>query len=315
MRKNIWKNLSNFNLDMLLCHARGASKGVGEPIYNSNNHPFVSNDKSIGLIHNGRVDDCEYNELVKKYAVKSNCDSEIILRIIENAEEKEFNEPSIPSEILSGIKDVYSLINEGHMAVAVGKRGANGERWLWLFRNSFRPLWIIDTRECLGQIFFISDPSIWEESIKECGTLKGLSKSQKIIEFPENQIWCFRIDQQQSNAQSAMKFNVQKGDSSPWEFDGKRFEIKEGEPICDFITDLDEQDEIIMPEIPKSNNLRLDVLDKKCDQIIDVVNNIRQYCEQLAQENSISKTEFEELLADLECKRKELEEMSVIINR
>jgi bacterioferritin (cytochrome b1) len=56
-------------------------------------------------------------------------------------------------------------------------------------------------------------------------------------------------------------------------------------------------------------------LNKKCDEIIDVVNNIRQYCEQLTQENSISKNEFEELLADLECKRKELEDMSVIINR
>ena len=56
-------------------------------------------------------------------------------------------------------------------------------------------------------------------------------------------------------------------------------------------------------------------MDRKCDQIIDVVNNIRQYAEQLAQENSIGKTEFEELLADLESKKKELEEISTIINR
>jgi hypothetical protein len=61
--------------------------------------------------------------------------------------------------------------------------------------------------------------------------------------------------------------------------------------------------------------LRLDLLDKKCDQIIDVVNNIRQYAEQLAVENSISKIEYEALLADMESKRKELEEMSLIINR
>jgi hypothetical protein len=32
-------------------------------------------------------------------------------------------------------------------------------------------------------------------------------------------------------------------------------------------------------------NFRLDILNKKCDEIIDVVNNIRQYCEHLTQEN------------------------------
>ena len=63
-----------------------------------------------------------------------------------------------------------------------------------------------------------------------------------------------------------------------------------------------------------SSNFRLDVLDKKCDQIIDVVNNIRQYAEQLVQENSISLTQFEELLADMESKKKELEEISRIVN-
>ena len=95
-----------------------------------------------------------------------------------------------------------------------------------------------------------------------------------------------------------------------WNFDGKRFELKNvkvEEPIT-----LKEKKETM-----ENNffNLRLDLLDKKCDQIIDVVNNIRQYAEQLAVENSISKIEYEELLADMESKRKELEEMSLIINR
>ena len=298
-----------------MCHSRGASKGVGEPSNNINNHPFISDDKSLALIHNGRVDDCEYQVLKQKYSVKSNCDSEILLRIVENPQSSEEFDDEYPSEIISGIKDVYSFINEGHMAVAVGKRGIRGERWLLLFRNAHRPLWVVDTRESLGQIFFISEPTIWEESIRESGAIKGFSKSHKLIEVPENQIWCFRVDEESPNAKNFLKFDVQKGQTSPWENDGKKFEIKKGDSICNFISELDDNEQIKKNETKINSELRLDVLDRKCDQIIDVVNNIRQYAEQLAQENSIGKTEFEELLADLESKKKELEEISTIINR
>jgi hypothetical protein len=315
VKKDVWRNLTKYNLNMLLCHARGASKGVGEPSTNINNHPFVSNDKSLVLIHNGRVDECEYQPLKQKYSVKSNCDSEILLRIIENPQVVDDYDILYPSEIISGIKDVYSLINEGHMAVAVGKRGLNGERWLLLFRNAHRPLWVIDTRESLGQIFFISEPTIWEESIKESGSIKGFTKSNKLIEIPENQIWCFRVDEDSPNAKSFVKFDVQKGESQPWENDGHKCEIVKGDSLCNFITELDENEQLQKKEPILNTDLRLDALDRKCDQIIDVVNNIRQYAEQLAQESSICKTEFEELLADLESKRKELEEISTIINR
>lgn len=303
---------------MILCHARGASKGVGEPAINANNHPFISQDKSLCLIHNGRVDDVEYNNLKQKYAVKSNCDSEIILRILENASEVEKFDDIMPQEVTSGIKNVFALINEGHMAVAVGKRGLNGERWLWLFRNQHRPLWVVDTRESLGQIFFVSEPTIWEEAIKECNSLKGFARSQKLIEIPEGQIWCFRTDLENKHISSVLKYEVIKSDSTPWTFDGIRHEIKQSEPTCNFITELDENERLKKTESPTvvvQSNLRLDLLDRKCDQIIDIVNNIRQYAEQLAQENSIGSLEFEELLADLESKKKELEEMSSIINR
>ena len=63
------------------------------------------------------------------------------------------------------------------------------------------------------------------------------------------------------------------------------------------------------------NDLRLDFVDRKCNEIIDVVNNIRQYAEQLVQEQSIGKLEFDELLVDLELRRRELETMSTIIKR
>ena len=125
----------------------------------------------------------------------------------------------------------------------------------------------------------------------------------------------FRVDEESPNAKNFLKFDVQKGQTSPWENDGKKFEIKKGDSICNFISELDDNEQIKKNETKINSELRLDVLDRKCDQIIDVVNNIRQYAEQLAQENSIGKTEFEELLADLESKKKELEEISTIINR
>lgn len=317
VKKNVWKDLSKYDCNMILCHARGASKGVGEPSINSNNHPFISQDKSLCLIHNGRVDDVEYNSLKQKYIVKSNCDSEILLRILENSSFIEKPDEVMPPEITSGIMNVFSLINEGHMAVAVGKRGNNGERWLWLFRNMYRPLWVVDTRDSLGQLFFISEPSIWEDALRECSTLKGFSRSQKLIEIPEGQIWCFKIDSESIHANSFLKYEVIKSEIKPWLFDGIKHEIKQVDTSIKFISELDEFDRLKKTEsqIVIPSNLRLDVLDRKCDQIIDVVNNIRQYAEQLAQENSITSLEFEELLADLESKRKELEEISSIINR
>jgi predicted glutamine amidotransferase len=75
--------LEHIELDMLLVHARGASHGVGSPDDNKNNHPFVSNCKTVGLVHNGRIPDNEYRSLIKKYQVESSCDSELFLRIFE----------------------------------------------------------------------------------------------------------------------------------------------------------------------------------------------------------------------------------------
>lgn len=304
-----------------MVHARGASKGVGEPAVNSNNHPFTNGDKSLGLIHNGRVDDVEYNALKQKYEVKSNCDSEILLRIIENSENNDLElEHELYPHRLAGIRDVYSFINEGHMSVALGERGEAGDRMLWLFRNPYRPLWLVDLRESLGQIYFFSEPSIWEEAVHECGNYKNQVKSQKLIELPFNQIWYFRITENQGQVSGVCKFDICKTNPQPWQYDGKKHALKKNSSSFSVITELDDKDELKCEKNePKfkyfNDDFRLDRVDTICNEIIDVVNNIRQYTEQLVQENSIGKNEFEELIADLEIKKKELEAISSIINR
>jgi predicted glutamine amidotransferase len=336
VKKDVWKIVNKHNPNLLLIHSRGASKGVGEPSKNYNNHPFTNYDKSLGLIHNGRVDDVEYHTLKQKYDLKSYCDSEIILRIIESGELYQseqlcdvLNSAENPHR-LAGIRDVFSLINEGHMAVAMGERGENGERMLWLFRNKHRPLWIIDMRDSLGQVFFVSEPTIWNDSVQECSAVKNLFRTQKLIELPTEEIWYFTISTKKSFPESVQRYQICKGDFTPWEFDGIRHDLKDRKSNFKVITQLDEKDQVIssnhtkndyrlqMPKIEEIEELEefpLDEVDRKCDQIIDTLNNIKIYAEQLVKEQSIERREFNSLLQKLEDQRHDVESISSIISR
>jgi len=167
--------LRDFNPDILLLHARQASLGVGHPVININNHPFTNDNQSLCLIHNGRI--FEFNVLRKNFQVLSECDSEIILRIIEAEQDRTV-----------GIANVFSLINYGHMAVALGEIVAD-KKTLWLFRNRHRSLWVIDLREELGQIFFCSTANIWAHAVCSLNF-----KKQKLIEVPTEEVWRFESD-------------------------------------------------------------------------------------------------------------------------
>lgn len=312
---------------MLLVHARGASKGVGEPSNNHNNHPFTSLDKSIGLIHNGRVDDTEYHALKQKYGLNSQCDSEMILRIFEYGDtythkelKDSFGEAENPAR-LAGIRDVFSLINEGYMAVAIGERGQEGERMLWLFRNRHRPLWIVDMRESLGQVFFVSEPTIWEEAVSECSGIKGLAKSQKLIELPTEEIWYFKITPDQPCPKNVQRYEVLREGSSPWKYDGKKHTPTRRHAPFKVITQLDDQDRImphghtVEPDVVEWEEFPLGMVNKKCDEMIDLLNNIRTYADQLVREQSITRHDFDLLLENLEQQRQDLEGLSAIITQ
>ena len=328
VKKDAWKLVCKHNPNLLLAHARGASKGVGEPSINRNNHPFTSLDKSIGLIHNGRVDDSEYIALRQKYGLHTQCDSEIILRIFESGESyhvKElkdaFGEAEYPQR-LAGIRDVFSLINEGHMAVAVGERGADGNRMLWLFRNRHRPLWIVDMRESLGQVFFVSDPAIWADALQECSGVKSLNKTQKLIELPAEEIWYFKITTEEICPKNVQRYAVCREGSSPWQFDGKKHSpVKRPAPF-EVITRLDENDcvsqgfyKVQQPKIVENEELPISQVDKKCEILIDLINNIRTYAEQLVQEQSIDKHDFDQLSQSLDLHITDMEGLSAIISR
>lgn len=150
----------------------------------------------MSLVHNGRI--AEFDALKSKFNVASECDSEVLLRIIEAAplryKEKELEKFTLSKEAayrLAGIKDIYSLINDGHMAVAMGEV-LNGKKYLWIFRNIHRSLWLVDLRESLGQIFFCSTPEIWNQSIIKCRNIY----KHALLEVKPEEIWCFKHDKE-----------------------------------------------------------------------------------------------------------------------
>ena len=179
-----WKSVENFNPNIALCHAREASSGVGLPAINKNNHPFVNYDKTLALIHNGRIPDIEYYHLLNHYEVNSDCDSEILLRVVENTDDR-----------LSGIKNIWSFAKMAHMAVAIGETTLEAQK-LYLFRNSLRTICLIDLRDILGQFYFCSTPEIWQDAIKR-KKLKHLSQKRiKLIILPPEEVWCFELKDQ-----------------------------------------------------------------------------------------------------------------------
>ncbi len=222
--KQPWKDLSYCEVDLLIAHARGASTGVGGPHINKNNHPFISADKSIGLIHNGRIH--EYDDLVKQYEVSSSCDSEILLRIFEggnNYHENQINlnlkesHDEIMAKRLMGLRDIWSYIDRGHMAVAIGERVNATDRRLFLFRNKHRPLWIADCIKDLGQVFFVSTPEIWTSAYKSSGALKLMKHTVRLIEVPTEQLWILSTTKDEPIVKKIDKYTIKSTGKVSWE--------------------------------------------------------------------------------------------------
>lgn len=162
----------------MLCHARGASPGSGLPVVNKNNHPFVSEDLLLALVHNGKVPNKTYKELIKNYKVNSDCDSEVLLRIFQSTGDK-----------LEKIKKVLENAYESHMAIAIGEI-IEQERRLYLFRNEYRSLYFVDMMEELNQLFFVSTEEIWDKSVSD------LCVNYKIQDFPIEEVWILETNNQ-----------------------------------------------------------------------------------------------------------------------
>jgi glucosamine 6-phosphate synthetase-like amidotransferase/phosphosugar isomerase protein len=148
--KKIWQN----DLSLGLFHCRATSPNSGPACHNENNHPFVSHDYKKAIIHNGMISDKEFKKLKNGLELVSKCDSEIILRFLENKK-----------QAITSITKLIDEIEKSYYAIAFSEITAK-ERSLYLFRNLHRPLYLADFRNDLGQYFFFSTLDILNESLR-----------------------------------------------------------------------------------------------------------------------------------------------------
>lgn len=256
-----WTELRGKSLNLLVSHCRRSSCKGSESI-NKNNHPFISFDNRTALVHNGNVP--EFNALRDSYDVMSDCDSEILLKIMErglcydndflrdqlghlrsDTEKliKDCTDAEMPIWTYKalGLMDIFARINYGAMAVAIGERWDNGTRALWLFRNAERPLHVIDMRQSLGQVYIVSEKQIWRDAVEATPSVKKYVKGNTpIIVFPSMCIWMLTYSDK--NGFAARKFKVNRQFRSDTTFEKERPELQERRNLWNpmrIVTNLD----------------------------------------------------------------------------
>lgn len=138
---HVWASLRQQRCSIVIGHTRMATNG--SPKDARNNHPHSSRDQRFHLIHNGIIADHRDIATKMSLSLDSDCDSEILLRLVEASDD-----PAL------GLEDAMEL--EGSMAVAVLDTRL---RLIWLAHNEGRDLWLLrlkDDRRC----FFASTGAI-----------------------------------------------------------------------------------------------------------------------------------------------------------
>jgi glucosamine--fructose-6-phosphate aminotransferase (isomerizing) len=137
-----WNGLTRRRCSMVIQHVRAATHG--SPADPKNNHPFTSDDGSLHLVHNGVVGNDA--DLFDQFSLRrrSECDSEVLLRIVEQAKHP-------AAGLATCLREV-----RGSMAVAVmdSQRGV-----VYLAANGRRPLWVCRLRD-ERRAFFASTAAI-----------------------------------------------------------------------------------------------------------------------------------------------------------
>src|SRR5262249_36590533 len=116
-----WRMLAHRRCSSVICHVRLATHG--SPQNPLNNHPHTSD--SLSLVHNGVL--ASHDELTDKYCLRleSECDSEILLRIVERAK-------TVPVGL-----SLCLLERPGAIVVFDESRDV-----CWLAHDDSRPLWV-----------------------------------------------------------------------------------------------------------------------------------------------------------------------------
>jgi glucosamine 6-phosphate synthetase-like amidotransferase/phosphosugar isomerase protein len=140
-----WRALRHRRCSVVVGHVRWATHG--DPADPRNNHPHVSG--HLALVHNGIL--TAYRDLVDRYCLRteSECDSEVLLRIIERAKT-----PPIGLALCL-------LEKPGAIVVYDELRNC-----LWMGRDESRPLWIGKMKGD-KRLWFASTSAILMDGIQE----------------------------------------------------------------------------------------------------------------------------------------------------
>jgi len=143
-----WKNAEGRKFPpFFIGHCRQATHG--NPKNNDNNHPFKSMDGRYSFVHNGVIRGHRNLAQAESVLLKTECDSELILRIIETEEEP-----------LKGIRKtferVFSPMKRDGACVLLDSKKSKAH----FFRNSMRPLFFIRVPQWNNAIVFASTESI-----------------------------------------------------------------------------------------------------------------------------------------------------------
>ena len=126
----------------VIAHCRAATHGSPDAPDNMNNHPFVSDDRNLGVVVNGISNN--FADVADEYGLglRTDCDSEIVLRLVEANEH-----PAVGLDMC--LREL-----QGGMAAAV----LDVEREvIWLAHNDSRPLWLMRLTGIDGFFFSSTD--------------------------------------------------------------------------------------------------------------------------------------------------------------
>jgi len=150
----------------------------GDPKKNRNNHPF--NSSRYSMVHNGAITDYEDLKKQKNIKTRIETDSALLLNILDEN-----------NDAIDGFKDILSSTKESSaMAIALLEHKDTSDPRLFLFRNPYRPLYIL-TSDVMNCMFFASTEEIIKMALKRSfganlATDDILAKFEMdITEYPE----------------------------------------------------------------------------------------------------------------------------------